>query len=441
MRLEPRALVILFALGILCAFVAPGQAGNENEVDATYYRDVLPVLQANCQGCHRPEGLNLGGLVAPMSFTSYEETRPWARAIARKVEAHEMPPWYATAPKGVFSNERGLTDEEIRTIVNWVDAGAPAGNRADAPAPRQFAEETSGGWSLGTPDFVFQLDEPYFVDDDVYDLNISFFRTLTETDLPDDVWVRGWEFKTGAGSVAHHMCGFLRGPSPDNRPIEEVAAEEGATGTGQLLTCVAEGAEAVMLPDGFGLRLETGSTITYNMHYHKEPGAGSGVWTQPEIAFFVEERPVQFRVVNDSIGNTGFEIPPNHPNYRVGNSRTLEQDTYVLTYWPHGHLRATASRYTAVYPDGREELLLDVPQYNQGWQETYMLKEPKLLPKGTRIDVSIWFDNSPERAARYDFRSHESPGYGPRTDDEMSLGFIGYALEIDDTESTSEGQN
>ena len=441
MRLEPRALVILFALGILCAFVAPGQAGNENEVDATYYRDVLPVLQANCQGCHRPEGLNLGGLVAPMSFTSYEETRPWARAIARKVEAHEMPPWYATAPKGVFSNERGLTDEKIRTIVNWVDAGAPAGDRADAPAPRQFAEETSGGWSLGTPDFVFQLDEPYFVDDDVYDLNISFFRTLTETDLPDDVWVRGWEFKTGAGSVAHHMCGFLRGPSPDNRPIEEVAAEEGATGTGQLLTCVAEGAEAVMLPDGFGLRLETGSTITYNMHYHKEPGAGSGVWTQPEIAFFVEERPVQFRVVNDSIGNTGFEIPPNHPNYRVGNSRTLEQDTYVLTYWPHGHLRATASRYTAVYPDGREELLLDVPQYNQGWQETYMLKEPKLLPKGTRIDVSIWFDNSPERAARYDFRSHESPGYGPRTDDEMSLGFIGYALEIDDTESTSEGQN
>ena len=193
-----------------------------------------------------------------------------------------------------------------------------------------------------------------------------------------------------------------------------------------------------MLPDGYGLELEAGSTITFNMHFHKRPGEGSGVWTQPEIAFFVERRPVKYKVINDSIGNYGFEIPPNHGNYRIGMSRTLEKDTYVLTYWPHAHLRAKASRYTAIYPDGREELLLDVPQYDQGWQETYKYKEPKLLPKGTRIDISFWYDNSPERAARYDFRSEESPGHGPRTDDEMSLGFIGYAVEIETEETTTD---
>jgi mono/diheme cytochrome c family protein len=429
MRIQTRSLVVLAAVAALAILAASGDALANNEADVTYYRDVLPIIQDNCQTCHRDDGLNLGGVIAPMSFMSYDTTRPWARAIARKVEAREMPPWFATGPTDVFSNERGLTDEEIGTLVRWVEAGAPAGETADAPTPHQFVENTSGGWSLGTPDFVFQLEEPYFVDDDVYDLNISFFQTLTEADLPDDVWVRGWEFKTGAGSVTHHMCGFVRGPDPDVDPGE--AAQKGAAGSGQLLTCIAEGAEAVMLPDGYGLHLEAGSTLTYNMHYHKRPGEGSGVWTQPEIAFFVESRPVTHQVTNDAIGNTGFELPPGVDTYRIGASRTLEQDTHVLTYWPHGHLRTKAARYTATYPDGREELLLDVPAYDQGWQETYKLKQPKLLPKGTRIDVSQWYDNSPERAARYDFDPDLTPGHGPRTDDEMALGFIGYAVEID----------
>jgi len=435
MRIQARTVAVVLAVGALALVAAPSQA---NEGDVTYYRDVLPIIQDNCQSCHQPEGQNLGGVVAPMSFMNYQETRPWARAIAHKVEAREMPPWYAEAPRGVFSNERLLTDAEIETVLSWVEAGAPAGDRADAPEPRQFVENASGGWSLGTPDFVFKLDEPYHVEDDVYDLNISFFKTLTEAELPDDVWVRGWEFKTDAGKVGHHMCGFVRGPAPDQPPIEEAAADEGAAGSGQLLTCIAEGAEAVMLPDGYGLRLEAGSTLTYNMHYHKEPGEGTGIWTQPEIAFFVEDRPVRYQVINDSIGNTGFEIPPGHPNYRIGTSRTLDKDIQVLTYWPHAHLRGTASRYTAIYPDGREELLLDVPHYDQGWQETYKYKEPKLLPEGTRIDVSFWYDNSPERAARYDFRSTDSPGHGPRTDDEMTLGFIGYAVELDEPANTTD---
>ena len=435
MRIQARTFAVVAAVGALALVAAPSQA---NEGDVTYYRDVLPIIQDNCQSCHQPEGQNLGGVVAPMSFMSYQETRPWARAIAHKVEAREMPPWYAEAPRGVFSNERLLTDAEIETLLSWVEAGAPAGDRADAPEPRQFVENSSGGWSLGTPDFVFKLDEPYHVEDDVYDLNISFFKTLTEAELPEDVWVRGWEFKTDAGKVGHHMCGFVRGPAPGERPVEEAAADEGAAGSGQLLTCIAEGAEAVMLPEGYGLRLEAGSTLTYNMHYHKEPGEGSGIWTQPEIAFFVEDRPVRYQVINDSIGNTGFEIPPGHPNYRIGTSRTLDKDIQVLTYWPHAHLRGTASRYTAIYPDGSEELLLDVPHYDQGWQETYKYKEPKLLPEGTRIDVSFWYDNSPERAARYDFRSTDSPGHGPRTDDEMTLGFIGYAVELDEPANTTD---
>jgi len=162
--------------------------------------------------------------------------------------------------------------------------------------------------------------------------------------------------------------------------------------------------------------------------------------SQPEVGFFVEKRPVKYKVINDTLYNRGFEIPPNHKNYRIGSSRVLDMDILVLTYWPHAHLRATAARYTAFYPDGREELLLDVPNYDQGWQVTYKYKEPKLLPMGTRIDVDFWYDNTSERAARKGFRSDRFVGYGPRTEDEMSLGFIGYA-EVEDAGSMKTGNN
>ena len=124
---------------------------------------------------------------------------------------------------------------------------------------------------------------------------------------------------------------------------------------------------------------------------------------------------MKHQVINDTLSNRGFEIPPNHPNYRIGSSRVLDKDILVLTYWPHAHLRATAARYVAHYPDGTEELLLDVPHYDQSWQVTYKYKEPKLLPKGTRIDVDFWYDNSPERASRP--RLRPEPLRGPRAAD------------------------
>ena len=425
-----RTLAALLAFGMVSTFAAPGYAENGAEAAVTYYKDVLPIMQENCQTCHRPSGANIGGLVAPMSFMDYRETRPWARAIAGKVESREMPPWFASAPKGVFENERGLTDAEIDTILGWVEAGAPAGDMADAPPAKQFAEDVNDGWTLGAPDFVVNMPEPFLVEDDIYDMNITFYTKLTEDILPEDTWVKGWEFRVGDNKITHHMCSSMIAPGAF---IPESAVEdEGADAAGsQLLSCVAEGGEPDMLPEGFGVLLETGSSISFNMHYHKEPAEGSAAWSNPQVAFWVADEPVRHKVVNDTLYNRGFEIPPNHPNYRVGSSRVLEKDTLVLTYWPHAHLRAVAARYTAFYPDGTEELLLDVPHYDQSWQVTYKYKEPKLLPKGTRIDVDFWYDNTAERASRRSFDPNRFVGYGPRTDDEMSLGFIGYA-EIDE---------
>ena len=424
MSADRRVFAIVLSLGVMLA----GAPAVAQDTDVTYYKDVLPIVQDNCQSCHRGAGYNISGLVAPMSLMSYEETRPWARAIARKVEAKEMPPWFASAPSGVFENERGLTADEIVTISAWVNAGAPAGDRADAPPPKVFAEVTNDGWSHGTPDFVVRMPEPYVIPDDAYDINATISVEIPSDVLSEEVWVRGWELKTGSeGRGVHHMCAFVSAEGVD--PVR--GSNKSAIGLGGLLSCVAEGAESGMLPDGYGLRLRPGSTLSFNMHFNKEPGPGTSFESQAEVGFFVEARPVEHEVITDTLGNNGFEIPPNVANYRIGMARTMKKDTLLLNLWPHAHVRAAASRYIAYYPDGTQEVLLDVPKYDQSWQVTYKYREPKLLPKGTRLEVDFWYDNTEERGVRRAFNSDRAIGFGARSNDEMSLGFLSY-IELDD---------
>ena len=305
MRMSLRAASVV-ALFLVPFVAAPAMAENEGDGSETYYKDVLPILQENCQTCHREAGLNLSGLLAPMPLMNYEQTRPWARSIARKVETREMPPWFASAPLGVFENERRLTDGEIQTILSWVEAGAPAGDRADAPPAKMFAEQTNDGWSHGTPDFVIQIEEPYTVPDDAYDINVAFRVPLTEANLPEDVVVRGWEIRTGAdGSGVHHVCLFARPGEAGPAPVSS-AADGAPIPLAGLLSCVAEGAESGMLPEGFGLELKTGQTLEFNMHFNKESGTGTSFESQAEVGFFLADESVEHLVFNDSLGNMGF---------------------------------------------------------------------------------------------------------------------------------------
>jgi hypothetical protein len=419
MTTKPIASVIGVVLGGMLATTATGYDGNDA---VTYYQDVRPILHANCEPCHRLSGKNSRGLVAPMPLTTYSETRPWASAIARQVEARQMPPWFASGPTGVFSNERGLTTKEIQTILAWVSVGAPAGDEARGPALRPLVDQVEDAWSLGKPDLVVKMPESYLIPDDAYDVGATFYTTLTAAVLPQDVWVRGWEIRPGThGEVIHHMCVGVLPSGETPRPGGVGEDERGQLG------CIAAGAEAAMLPACFGRLIPQGATIWFNVHYHKDSGPGTAVLNRAEIGFFLAKEPVTYFVKSDAIGNYGFEIPPHRSNYRIGAGRMLEKDTWVLSFWPHAHLRAKAARYTATYPDGREELLLDVPRYDQGWQVIYNYKTPKLLPSGTMVDVSFWYDNTLQRGARRGFDPDRALGNGPRTNDEMALGFISYA--------------
>ncbi len=396
----PRTLAIIAVPTVLAA-IGWGVLRN---TDPTFAKDVLPILQQSCQDCHRLQGRNLGGMVAPMPLTTYDEVHPWAAGIKLAVESGRMPPWH-TSPEqhGVFRNERLLTEDEINTIVSWVDAGTPEGDPDDAPPPVTFASETTG-WSIGEPDLVVQLPEPYLVRDEVEDEYVNFSVDITLDMLPEPRWIKAVEFRTGSKAVHHVIARPLGGIAP--------------------------GYEPRVYEDGYGRLLRTGLTVTFEMHYHKAKGPGTAVWdqTQAAIVFYKPGEEIKHVVEGESLGMFGFRIPAGASDYSYASTFTFEKDVNILWFNPHMHLRGKAAKYVATFPDGREEVLLHVPKYDFNWQHTYYFTEPVFAPKGTRIDLTLWWDNSADNAANPN--SNREVRWGRPTTDEMGFGWMSF-VEVD----------
>lgn len=363
----------------------------------TFYGEVLPILQENCQVCHRPNGANLGGMVAPMAFTGYEDTRPWARAIAKNVASGYMPPWHASAEQtGVFLNERTLSKAEIDTLVRWAETGASRGNPKDAPAPVSWPSDE--GWTIGEPDLIVKMPEPYFVEDDVEDQYVNFRTELTEEMLPEDRWLQAIEFRPGSPVVHHIIAPPLGGIAPGNQPT--------------------------IYREGLGRKLSKGSTVSWQMHYHKEPGEGTGVWDQSMAAlkFYPKDAKISQVIGSESLGRFDFLIPPGDANYSIQTQYTFDHDVKLLQLMPHMHVRGKSAKYEVTYPDGREEVVLDVPQYDFNWQTAYEFADLKAIPKGTQMTLTTTWDNSTANPHNPD--PTKSVHWGQPTTDEMSFGFM-----------------
>jgi mono/diheme cytochrome c family protein len=394
-------------VAVLCVAIAAAAHAN-----VTYHKDVEPILQQNCLECHRPSGTNVMGMVAPMAFESYETTRPWAKAIAKQVEARTMPPWHA-APEhaGQFANERTLTDTEIETIVSWVKTGANRGNPADAPPKPTF--DSNGGWGIGEPDLVVAFDEPYHVRDSVEDEYAMISVRLTDEQLPEDRWIKAMDFRPGSEAV-HHIVIFT-------------STYRDSLGFGQgMLGGMGPGTNASVFPQGYGRKLSKNEHIMFQMHYHKEPGPGTAVYDQSSIGFQFHDKPVQHEVNWGAVGTMNFRIPPHTPNHEVVATEMFHRDTLFISLFPHTHLRGKASKYVAYYPDGKQETLLHVPSYDFNWQTNYIFKEPKLIPAGTKVEVTMTYDNSEERAALTGIDPSRTVYFGEPTTDEMMFGWIDY---------------
>jgi hypothetical protein len=390
-----------------CSAAQPGTlasaAGPAAEAGApTFHADVLPILQRNCQVCHQTAGPNVGGMVAPMALETYEDARPWAAAIASAVAEGRMPPWGAHVQhRGTFLDERYLDPWEKETLIAWAAAGAPAGDPAAAPPSTTTERVGAPGWWLGEPDLVVGFASPVHVGDEVDDWQPTIHLPVSPEQHPEPRWIRSSELRAG-GPYVHHIVSSHLGV--------------GTPGRG-----------AFTYPDGWGVLLPTDPTITFNMHYYKTPGPGTAIDDETFGAFKFHEpgAVIDYVVQTDLNWTRDFVIPAGDPNYPVRREMHFEEDTYLLSMGPHMHYRGKSVRIELEHPDGERELLLWVPDYDFNWQFLYQFREPKLMPGGSVLHTTWWFDNSD--ANPYNPDPTVDVRYGIETYNEMANARIYFA--------------
>ncbi|HWQ69256.1 MAG TPA: thiol-disulfide isomerase [Patescibacteria group bacterium] len=384
----------------------------------TFYKDVLPVLQKNCQECHRP------GEVAPTSFLSYEEVRPQAKAMKEAVLGRRMPPWFADPAVGRFTNDRSLSRAETEIIANWVDSGTHAGELKDAPAPRQFAD----GWLAGQPDVVFEMPADYEVPASGM---MRYVYGIIPTNFREDRWVQMAEARPGNRTVVHHILVYVRDPTSTwlreypmgrvfmvrdhgkNSPIDEV------------LTGFVPGAQPLVLRPGQARLIKAGSDLVFEIHYTAN---GKSASDRSRVGIVFAKEPPRQRVVMLNVANYKFVIPPGAPAHRVDEAITLYGEAELVSLHAHMHLRGKSMEIRAVYPSGEVEKLLWVPNYDFNWQLWYHLPPGKALPRGTRIEVIGTFDNSSRNKNNPD--PTVAVRSGEQSWDEMMMGFIEVAIDV-----------
>ncbi len=382
----------------------------------TFAKDVAPILYNRCAECHRAT------MFAPMSLVTYEEVRPWARAIKSKVVKREMPPWHADAPAGVFKDDPRLSQQEIDTITAWVDGGAPRGDSRDLPALPPLPAE---GWTIGKPDLILTMADEYHIPADG---TVPYLNFRIATGLTEDKWIQAYEFKPSNRAIVHHI---VASAVPAN---EAPSAVDEAGGGRNSIGNLVPSRPGVVLPLGVAKLLPANSDIVLQMHYTT---SGSPQTDRTSVGIIFAKEPPKKVVGGGGSGtNQRFVIPAFAANHEVRAERKLTEDTNLLAMMPHMHVRGKDMTYIAKYPDGRTETLLSVPRYDFRWQTTYEYVTPKLLPKGTVVEVIAHFDNSPANKDNPD-PSHDVR-WGDQTWEEMMIGATTTIMDLAPARPTSQ---
>jgi hypothetical protein len=372
----------------------------------TFHKDVEPIFQRRCVECHRP------GEIGPFSLMTYAKAKANAGPIKAVVRDRRMPPWHADPKVGEWKNDRRLSDVEIATISSWVDAGSPEGDLDDAPRARQFAE----GWQIGTPDAIYKI-PAYQVPAEG---TIPYHYVEVKIDQTEDHWVQAIEVRPSARSVVHHVLVFIKYPS--DRKDEETFIDGGLRNG--YFGIMVPGEQALVYPDGMGKKLPAGGRLVFQIHYS---ATGKAAEDETAIGFVFAKKPVTHEVVTRGIANTKIKIPPGAPDHLETASFKFDEDAKILSFLPHTHVRGKSFKYVAFLPDGREQVLLDVPHYDFNWQTCYRCKEPIAVKKGTRIKVYVRYDNSKDNPANPD--PTKEVHFGKQTWEEMLIGYVDFVKD------------
>jgi hypothetical protein len=443
----------LFAAGLCASERTANASGPESgkKDEVTFTKNVAPIFYKNCTSCHRPDEL------APMSLLTYKDARPWARAIKEKVVTREMPPWPADPHYGQFANDKRLSQHDVDTIAAWVDQGAREGDVRDLPPPPRYEDD----WRIGKPDVVLAMPQEYTTAAQGSDEYLDF---VIPTNFTDYKWVKAVEIHPSNKRIVHHVVAFIQTPQMQeaaraglatagtamadsifyrdgtlvrtkaDAPVYDdgCSAPNGgfARGSGQetlgpLLGFYAPGKDIDSFPDGAAKGIPPGSNIVIQMHYSKTTGKVEKDRTSVGLVFY-KSAPDKILQSNGAL-NHYFMIPPGDANHEVKACYNFRQDTELITLMPHMHKRGKDMRYDVIYPDGRRETLLNVPNYSFNWQSMYRFDKPVLMPRGSKLIVTAHYNNSASNKFNPD--PSKAVRWGDPTYDEMMVGYIDYIVK------------
>ena len=429
------ALIGLLSSAFVCAESAPGP---------TFNKDVAPIFYKNCVSCHHPND------IAPMSLLTYREARPWAAAIRQAVLRRVMPPWHSDPNVGHYLNDPRLSDSDIATIDAWTKQGAKEGDPKDLPAAPSF----HAGWHIN-PDTVITIPATTVAAGNLDDYEYIY----VPTNFTEDKWIQAAEVLPGDRRVVHHATvsvvsadsvphlqqshvddkqdqyhfrtGKVNHVKPD-APVSDDGCTapqnskepQGSTGgVNHVPAIYLPGHGAEVRPPGYALKIAAGSYLQFQVHYSNR--LDQTVTDKTSIGLVFAKAPVTHEVAQYEIWNNWFRIPPDDGNHKVTSCFVLPKDLQAVAYTAHMHFRGKSMRTEAIYPDGRTETLFNVPKYDFRWQETYFLKQQLILPKGTKLVTTAYFDNSSNNPLNPD--PSQSIRWGEPSNEEMMGFWLAYA--------------
>jgi len=426
-----RQCITLGALALSLSLSVPLTAFSaEPNTTPTFTKDVAPIFQAKCESCHRVDS------IAPMSLVTYEQTRPYARAIKDRVASRQMPPWHLDKTMGIqkYKNDRSLTDTEIDTIVRWVDGGTPKGDLKDMPAAIQWPAEQ--GWNFAEmfgqkePDLIIRS-TPYTQKAGAQD---AWWKPSVPTGLTEARWVRAIEIRPGTvkgRKITHHAIARLQQNEANAPPeIRDPDGAATAAGGGGTFMEWAVGKQGELMRPNSGKLMLPGSRIVWDIHYSDGKEDVTDV-VELGIYFYSKGQEPKYRQTLSLWGAGGIDIAPNEVKVTQG-IRTMTRAGRIESMQPHMHLRGKAMMLEAITPDGRRQVLTYVNDFNFNWHNSYVYADDvaPLLPKGTTIIVTAWHDNTTAKKSNPD--PTQWVGYGDRTVDEMAHAWVNVTYMADE---------
>ena len=363
-----------------------------------------------------------------MPLMTYQQAKAFSTGLKHAVQMRMMPPWFADPAVGHFANDISLTPKQVSAIVAWVDAGAPAGNPRDAPPPMHWTE----GWNIAKPDVEVRMPKPVAIPERG---DIEYTYEIVPTHFSEDRWVQMSEMRPSSPEHVHHAVVYIRPPesqwlrhAPVGMPftastLSDPEDRRDAHGTtSDLLLVYAPGSSPDKWSEGMAKLIPAGSDLVFQLHYTANGKAGSD---QSSVGIVFAKKPPKRRVVTLQLNNHALIIPPGADNFRVQVQGSLPNDTTLLSFFPHMHLRGKRFEYDIVHPDGTVEPLLRV-NYHFHRQLSYKLAEPRELKAGTVLRATAWYDNSRNNPHNPD--PEATVTWGDQTYNEMMVGFFDVAI-------------